>query len=96
MTGFDLVRVPLVARTIRGLQLPTGAVIGVARITSCHQDPDRSEPCSPWAQVGEHHLVLADVQALALPILTGGQLGPWKPSPDLVARVLQQLPHLRP
>ncbi|MFD5898648.1 hypothetical protein [Streptomyces sp. NPDC060366] len=89
-------RLPLVARTIRGRELVTGAVLGVARLTDCHQDPDDSPPCTPWAQHGAWHLVLEDVQELALPIPARGQLGPWKPTEDLVARVLQQLPHLRP
>ncbi|MET9427932.1 MULTISPECIES: hypothetical protein [unclassified Streptomyces] len=90
-------REPLVARTIRGRDLVTGAVVGVARITGSHQDPDGSPPCSPWAQPGVWHLVLDDVQELALPIpIERGQLGPWRPSPDLVTQVLQQLPHLRP
>ncbi|MFI9311559.1 hypothetical protein [Streptomyces triculaminicus] len=89
-------RLPLVARTIRGRDLVTGAVLGVARITGSHQDPDGSPPCSEWAQPGLHHLVLDDVQELALPILIErGQLGPWMPSPYLVAGVLEQLPHLR-
>ncbi|MFB7827414.1 hypothetical protein [Streptomyces hydrogenans] len=89
-------RVPLVARTIRGRDLPTGAVIGVARLTGCHQDPDGSPPCTKWAEPGRWHLELADVQELALPIPARGQLGPWKPTEDLVAQILQQLPDLRP
>ncbi|MGW2612825.1 hypothetical protein ACWC4A_52560 [Streptomyces mirabilis] len=89
-------RVPLIGRTIRGRELVTGAVVGVARLTDCHQDPDDSPPCTEWAQPGAWHLVLADAQELALPIPIGGQLGPWKPSPELLAQVLQQLPHLRP
>lgn len=31
--------VPLVARTIRDRELITGAVIGIARLADCHQDP---------------------------------------------------------
>lgn len=89
-------RMPLVARTIRGRDLPTGAVVGVARLTGCHQDPDGSPPCGPWAEPGRWHLELADVQELALPIPARGQLGPWKPTEDLVAQVRQQLPDLRP
>ncbi|MFJ2080670.1 hypothetical protein [Streptomyces anulatus] len=89
-------RLPLVARTIRGRELTTGAVIGVARLTGCHQDPDGSPPCTEFAQPGAWHLELVDVQALALPIPACGQLGPWRPTEDLVDRVLQQLPHLRP
>ncbi|MFE6985839.1 ASCH domain-containing protein [Streptomyces griseus] len=88
--------VPHVARTIRGRGLPTGAVIGVARLTGCHQDPDGTPPCTEWAHPGAWHLELADVQALALPIPARGQLGPWKPTEDLVDQVLQQLPGLRP
>ncbi|RDD85061.1 hypothetical protein [Streptomyces parvulus] len=89
-------RLPLVARAIRGRQLPTGAVVGVARITDCHQDPAGADLCSPWAHRGAFHLVLADVQELPLPIPARGQLGPWKPSPDLVTRVFQQLPDIHP
>lgn len=89
-------RVPLVARTIRGRELPTGAVIGVARLTGCHQDPDGSPPCTPWAEPGRWHLELTDVQELALPIPARGRLGPWRPTEDLVAQVRQQLPDLRP
>ncbi|MFD8958829.1 hypothetical protein ACFXKH_38060 [Streptomyces caelestis] len=89
-------RMPLVARTIRGRQLVTGAVVGIARITDCHQDPEGSPLCSPWAQTEAWHLELADVQALALPIPARGQLGPWRPTEDLLDQVLQQLPDFRP
>ncbi|WP_128977358.1 hypothetical protein [Streptomyces roseicoloratus] len=89
-------RVPLIARTVRGRDLTTGAVIGVARLTGCHQDPHGSPPCTEFAQPGAWHLELRDVQALALPIPARGQLGPWRPTEDLVAQVVQQLPHLRP
>ncbi|MEV6549256.1 hypothetical protein AB0M57_11145 [Streptomyces sp. NPDC051597] len=95
-TDRTALRVPLVVRTIRGRDLPTGAVIGVARLTGCHQDPDGSPPCSEWAEPGLWHLELVDVQELALPIPARGQLGPWKPTEDLVAQVRQQLPGLRP
>lgn len=81
-------REPLVARTIRGQQLAVGAVIGVARLAGCHQDPDGSPACTPWAQPGAWHLELTDVQALALPIPARGQLGLWKPDDGLVAQVL--------
>ena len=87
--------VPMVARTIRGRDLPTGAVIGVARLTGCHQDPDGSPPCAEWAEPGLWHLELTDVQELALPIPARGQLGPWKPTEGLVAQVRQQLPRFR-
>lgn len=35
-------RVPLIARTIRGRELTTGAVIGVVRLVDCHQDREGS------------------------------------------------------
>ncbi|MFF8505916.1 hypothetical protein ACF07L_35485 [Streptomyces anulatus] len=89
-------RMPLVARTVRDRELVTGAVVGIARITDCHQDPEGSPPCSLWAQTDAWHLELADVQALALPIPARGQLGPWRPTEDLVDQVLQQLPDFRP
>ncbi|MFI1621805.1 hypothetical protein ACH4VT_33330 [Streptomyces lydicus] len=89
-------RLPLVARAIRGRDLPTGAVIGVARLVGCHQDPNDAPLCGPWSEPDRWHLELADVQELALPIPARGQLGRWKPSDHLVAQVLQQLPGLRP
>ncbi|MFD8621453.1 hypothetical protein [Streptomyces sp. NPDC059513] len=90
-------RDPLVATAIRGRALHTRAVIGVARLTDCHQDAAGTAPCSRWAQADAFHLVLADVQELALPIpWLHGQLGPWRPPQDLVDQVLLQLPHLAP
>ncbi|MGA5606026.1 hypothetical protein ACPCUF_34275 [Streptomyces griseoincarnatus] len=89
-------RTPLIGRTIRGRELIAGAVVGVARITDCHQDPDGAPPCSQWAHPGAWHLVLADVQELPLPVPARGQVVPWKPSPDLLDRVFQQLPDFRP
>ncbi|MES5824862.1 hypothetical protein [Streptomyces sp. RG80] len=89
-------RIPLIGRTIRGRHLVTGAVLGIARITDCHQDPEDAQPCSEWAHPGAWHLVLADVQALPLPVPARGQVIPWKPTQDLVDRVFQQLPDFRP
>ncbi|MFE4692083.1 hypothetical protein ACFRH6_18765 [Streptomyces sp. NPDC056749] len=96
-TDRPALRLPLVARTIRSRDLVTGAVVGVARITDCHQDPAGSPPCTEWSQPGGvWHLVLAEVQELPLPVTVGGQLGPWKPTPDLLSQVFQQLPDFRP
>ncbi|MFE1872998.1 hypothetical protein ACFW9N_19130 [Streptomyces sp. NPDC059496] len=89
-------RTPLVGRTIRDRQLVTGAVVGIARIADCHQDPEGAPLCSPWAFPGAWHLVLADVQELPLPVPARGQVVPWKPTPDLLTRVFQQLPDFRP
>ncbi|MEU9529724.1 hypothetical protein AB0D58_30625 [Streptomyces sp. NPDC048210] len=89
-------RDPLVARTIHGRHLHTGVVLGAARLTACHQDPDNAPPCNPWAHPGSQHLVLTDIQELPRPVPVSGALGPWKPTQDLVDQVLLQLPHLRP
>ncbi|MFE3584257.1 ASCH domain-containing protein [Streptomyces vinaceus] len=90
-------RDPLVATAIRGRDLHTGAVIGIARLTDCHQDPAGTPPCSRWAQTDAWHLVLADVHELPLPIpAVRGQLGAWKPTQDLVDQVRLQLPQLTP
>ncbi|MFD4855252.1 ASCH domain-containing protein [Streptomyces atratus] len=48
-TDQPALRIPLIGRTIRGRQLVTGAVVGIARITDCHQDPAGSPLCSEWA-----------------------------------------------
>ncbi|MFF6794287.1 hypothetical protein ACFY9C_35055 [Streptomyces filamentosus] len=87
---------PLVDRAIRGHDLTAGAVLGVVRITATHQDPAGAPPCTPWALPNMAHLELADVQALTTPIPARGQLGPWRPTQDLLDQVLRQLPHLRP
>ncbi|MEU1558715.1 hypothetical protein ABZ517_39290 [Streptomyces scabiei] len=89
-------RIPLIGRTIRGRELVTGAVVGIARITDCHQDPEGKPLCSEWAHPGAWHLVLEDVQELPLPVPARGQVVPWKPSQDLLERVFQQLPGFRP
>ncbi|WP_327170178.1 ASCH domain-containing protein [Streptomyces sp. NBC_01336] len=89
-------RTPRIGRTIRGRELATGSVLGIARITDCHQDPEGAPPCSEWAHPSAWHLVLADVQELPLPIPARGQVVPWKPTPDLMVQVFQQLPDFRP
>ncbi|MFB0620308.1 hypothetical protein [Streptomyces sp. AGS-58] len=40
--------------------------------------------------------MLGDVQDLPLPVPARGQVVPWKPTPDLLDRVFQQLPAFRP
>lgn len=86
-------RDPLVAGTVRGHALETGAVIGVARLIDCHLDDG---PCTPWAAPGQFHLVLTDVTPLPRPIPANGALGPWKPLPHVLDQVLRQLPHVAP
>ncbi|MFJ8363873.1 hypothetical protein [Streptomyces sp. NPDC093984] len=91
-----MLRDPLVATAIRGRELHLGAVIGVARLTGCHLNQGSEKCTSAWAQRGAHHLVLEDVQELALPVPAVGALPAWKPTPDLLAQVFQQLPDFRP
>lgn len=83
---------PLVARTVRSLELPTRAVLGLIRITGSHTDT--SELCSPWAQPERVHLDLADVHPLVLPIPCAGQLGPWRIPLPVFEQTLGQLPDL--
>ncbi|MFE6526071.1 hypothetical protein [Streptomyces sp. NPDC057794] len=91
-----VLREPLVATAIRGRDLPLGAVIGVARLIDCHPDQGPERCTSPWAQRGAHHLVLADVQELPLPVPATGALSAWRPTRDLLTQVFQQLPAFRP
>ncbi|MFC0602242.1 hypothetical protein [Streptomyces palmae] len=85
----------LVATAIRGRHLHQGAVIGIARLTDCHPDLGPERCTSPWAQRDTHHLVLDDVHELPLPVPARGALPAWRPTQDLVDRVLQQLPDLQ-
>ncbi|WP_322888038.1 hypothetical protein [Streptomyces solincola] len=84
------------ATAIRSRELHRGAVIGVARLTDCHLDQQPEHCTSPWAQRRAHHLVIDDVRELPLPVSATGALPAWRPTPDLIAMVLQQLPDLRP
>jgi hypothetical protein len=83
---------PLVARAIRGHQLHTSAVLGIARITGSHAD--HGALCSAWAQPDRFHLDLDDVHELPLPVPCPGQLGPWRVPLPVFEQVLLQLPHL--
>ncbi|MEU7151200.1 hypothetical protein AB0B15_24715 [Streptomyces sp. NPDC045456] len=94
-TGRAALRDPLVARTVRGRELPVRAVLGVVRITGCHTDPVGAA-CSPWAWPDCAHLELDDVHALSLPIPCSGQLGPWRVPLAVFEQVLLQLPGLAP
>lgn len=82
---------PQVAAAVRDRQLHPGAVVAVANLVDCHPDDGA---CTPWAQPGRHHLVLADVQPLTTPLPWTGARGPWTPSTVLLDQVLTQLPHL--
>ncbi|WP_031011747.1 hypothetical protein [Streptomyces sp. NRRL F-5727] len=91
-----LLRDPLVATAIRGRELHRGAVIGVARLTACHLAQGPEHCTRPWAHRDAYHLVLDDVRELPLQVPATGALPAWRPAPELVAQVLQQLPGLQP
>ena len=65
-----------------------GAVIAVARLKGCHADDGR---CTPWAEPGAFHWVLADIRPLKQPVLCTGRLGLWTPAPGVLAAVGAQL-----
>ncbi|MEU1013202.1 hypothetical protein [Streptomyces sp. NPDC005890] len=68
-----VLRVPLIARTIRDRELTTGAVPGIARLVDSHHGADGFPPCTPWARAGTWRLVLEAVQELPLPVPADGQ-----------------------
>jgi activating signal cointegrator 1 len=60
-------------------KIPTGAVLGVVRMTNCLQFP---HPDAPEDQYGDFHpgrygFILSDVEKFAAPILARGSLGLW-------------------
>lgn len=62
------------------------AVIGEARIVSCHQaNHTGALCCAPWGFEDHWHWQLEDVLRYAEPIPARGQLGLWKPSQELLA-----------
>jgi hypothetical protein len=72
-------RSPLVARAVRGLELPTRAVLGLVRVTGTHIHADTDvEPCSPWAQPQRFHMDLDPVHPLAESVPCPGRLGSWR------------------
>jgi hypothetical protein len=71
-------------------RLHFGAVIAVAQLVDCH--PGHGDCCRPWGDRfyygNAHHLVLADVVALAEPVpCLGKVMVPW----ELPAEVAEQL-----
>lgn len=70
-----------------------GAIIGVVDLVDVHLPIDCWEPpvaddlCSPWALLGNYHLVLANPRPLAEPIPFKGALGLRRLDDDMVARI---------
>jgi hypothetical protein len=77
-----------------------GAIIGVVDLVDVHDPldvlfraPENAVPvaCSPWAEEGSFHLVLANPRPLAEPIPHRGALHLQYPSPELVERITKAL-----
>lgn len=79
--------------TRAGTPATRSAVIAVAQLVDCHPD---AGCCRPWGEseyteaggrtrTAIHHLVLEDVAPLAQPVPARGQLGLWRPSPEVAA-----------
>lgn len=83
-------------RRAAGRVLSSWFAFGRVASPTATRTPTAPRPVPHGRSPRHWHLVLTDVQELALPIPAGGQLGPWKPTPDLLSQVLQQLPDLRP
>lgn len=73
---------------------PRGAIIGVVDLVGVHKDLVGGRPeahCSPWAEDGVHHLVLANPRPLADPIPFRGALGLRRLDDATTARVLEAI-----
>lgn len=76
-------------------KFPTGAVIGVGRLTDCHRAvggccaPWGRTPDQPWDRI--YHLAFADVVPLAAPVPCRGALPAWVPPDDVLAAVREHL-----
>lgn len=73
----------------------TSAIVAVADLafacnTSRYSDTVRCG-CGKWAQSGQCHWALANVVALPEPVPASGRQGLWRPSPDVLSAVEQQL-----
>jgi hypothetical protein len=78
---------------------PLGAIIGVIDLVDVHDPSSRvflptadvGGTCSPWAEHGVVHLVLANPRALAEPIPYRGALGLRRLDDDTTTRILAQI-----
>lgn len=71
-----------------------GQIIGVVDLVDVHTDLVGGRPvvhCSPWAEDGAHHLVLANPRPLAEPIPYRGALGLRYLVDNTTARILAQI-----
>lgn len=78
-----------VAQALGDAQHHPGHVVAIAHLSDCHPDDG---PCAPWAQPGNHHLVLTEIRPLPKPIRHRGTLGLWTPPGDVLRRLADLLP----
>jgi len=90
----------LTRETYTGEMFRGGAIIGVVDLVDVHRwfDSRDGEPrcqrsglCSPWAEAGAFHLVLANPRPLAEPIPYRGALGLRKLDAKTTARILEAI-----
>jgi len=79
-------------------QTQRGSIIGVVDLVDVHDPTDRlfgltgcQGQCTPWADEGLFHLVLANPRSLATPIPYRGALGLRRPDEATIARIMEAL-----
>lgn len=72
-------------------QLARGAIVGVCEIADCVALGEINRSMSTPFADGPWCWVLRDVRALPRPIACNGSLGLWRPDPEILAAVLEQL-----
>ncbi|TLF33253.1 ASCH domain-containing protein [Microbacterium sp. 5K110] len=70
---------------------PLGAIIGVVDLVNVHDPRKRLCECTPWSEMGQWHMFLANPRALAEPIPYRGALGLRRLDDDTTARILAQI-----
>ena len=76
------------------------AVVAVADLAFACDSARRSEslvvrcPCGPWAFPGQCHWNLTNILTLPEPVPCAGRQGLWRPAPEVVAAVADQLAQL--
>lgn len=77
-------------RTAGSRHLVLGAVVAVAELTGCHQDPPGPR-CCPWGQPGQWHWQLENVRLLPSPVPCGGHRQIWALPREVAEAVHEQL-----
>lgn len=72
-------------------QMMRGAQLHCCSSSEWHGGPPCPGPCSPWAEAGRHHLVLANPRPLPTPIPVRGRLGLWTLPDDIAGQVEEAL-----